>query len=228
MAKELPVNQIICGDCLEVMKDWPDGCADLSIITDPVWPDCNTELIGADIAYDLWQWFLPLMPKNTRRLGVHLGCNSNPEFLSNTTRYLEFFRVAILEYTRPHYLGRLMYNFDVAYLYGEPPKSKINQHVIPGLCKDTSSNGKQSEHPCPRKIYHALWLVKWWTNLDDIVIDPFCGSGTTCIAAKKLGRRYIGIDISEEYCQIARERLKSVDTGVPVKEARAGQQALFK
>jgi len=42
-----------------------------------------------------------------------------------------------------------------------------------------------------------------------------------------LGREYIGIDISEEYCQIARERLKAVDTGVPVKEARKGQLPLF-
>jgi DNA modification methylase len=42
-----------------------------------------------------------------------------------------------------------------------------------------------------------------------------------------LGRNYIGIDISEEYCDIARARLKAVDTGVPVKEARVGQMALF-
>ena len=60
-----------------------------------------------------------------------------------------------------------------------------------------------------------------------IILDPFCGSGTTCVAAKMMGRNYIGIDISEEYCEIARERLKAIDTGVPVKEARAGQQPLF-
>jgi len=42
-----------------------------------------------------------------------------------------------------------------------------------------------------------------------------------------LGRRYIGIDISEKYCEIARQRLEAVDTGVPVKEQRAGQMALF-
>jgi DNA modification methylase len=42
-----------------------------------------------------------------------------------------------------------------------------------------------------------------------------------------LKRNYIGIDISPEYCKIAEERLRAVDTGVPVKEARAGQKALF-
>ena len=70
-------------------------------------------------------------------------------------------------------------------------------------------------------------LIEENSKPGDLILDPFCGSGTTCVAAKKLGRRYIGIDISEEYCQIARERLEAVDTGVPVKEARQGQGALF-
>lgn len=46
-----------------------------------------------------------------------------------------------------------------------------------------------------------------WTDPGDLVLDPFVGSGTTCVAAKRLGRHYIGIDISDEYCQLARERL---------------------
>jgi site-specific DNA-methyltransferase (adenine-specific)/modification methylase len=224
---DLPENQIICGDCLEVMKDWPDNCENISILTDPVWPDCNAGLAGQAEAYDLWQWFLCVIPPTAQRLGVHLGCNSNPEFLKNTSKHFPFFRVATLEYTRPHYLGRLLYNNDVGYLYGEPPKSKPGQHVIPGVCKDTSSTGKEADHPCPRKISHALWFVKWWSEENDIILDPFCGSGTTCVAAKMLGSRYIGIDISEEYCQIARQRLEAIDTGVPVKEQRKGQQALF-
>ena len=44
------------------------------------------------------------------------------------------------------------------------------------------------------------------------ILDPFLGSGTTAVAAKMEGRNYIGIEISEKYCQIARERLKSVTT----------------
>jgi len=48
-----------------------------------------------------------------------------------------------------------------------------------------------------------------WSNPGDIVLDPMCGSGTTCKMALKLGRRFIGIDISEEYCEIARKRIDS-------------------
>ena len=71
------------------------------------------------------------------------------------------------------------------------------------------------------------WLVGLFSNPGDLIIDPFCGSGTTCVAAKMLGRNYIGIDISPDYCEIARQRLEAIDTGVPVAEAKAGQLPLF-
>jgi len=51
------------------------------------------------------------------------------------------------------------------------------------------------------------WFIKLFTDGSSIVLDPFIGSGTTAMAAKQLGRKYVGIDINEEYCQIARQRL---------------------
>jgi len=82
-------------------------------------------------------------------------------------------------------------------------------------------------HPAEKPVGLLGKLIHAITITGEVVLDPFCGSGTTCVAAKMLGRNYIGIDISEEYCEIARQRLRAVDTGVPVKEQRAGQMALF-
>jgi len=62
-------------------------------------------------------------------------------------------------------------------------------------------------HPAPFPEDLATDHIRSWSNEGDIVLDPFNGSGTTCKAARELGRRYIGIDVNEEYCEIARKRI---------------------
>jgi len=54
------------------------------------------------------------------------------------------------------------------------------------------------------------WFIKLFTLPDDIVLDPFMGSGTTAVVAKQLKRNYVGIDISEEYCEQARKRVMQI------------------
>ncbi|KKN26084.1 hypothetical protein LCGC14_0878010 [marine sediment metagenome] len=82
-------------------------------------------------------------------------------------------------------------------------------------------------HPTEKPEVLMKWCIKNHSQPVDLILDPFCGSGTTCVAAKMLGRRYIGIDISEKYCEIARQRLEAVNTGVPVKEQQKGQMPMF-
>src|SRR3990167_674969 len=64
------------------------------------------------------------------------------------------------------------------------------------------------EHPAifPEKL--AADHIKSWSNKRDLVLDPMNGSGTTTKMAKQLGRKFIGIEISEKYCQLARDRLR--------------------
>lgn len=62
-------------------------------------------------------------------------------------------------------------------------------------------------HSAAFPISLPTWFIKLLTQPGDIVLDPFIGSGTTAIAAQQLGRNYVGIDICEEYCQMAEERL---------------------
>lgn len=65
----------------------------------------------------------------------------------------------------------------------------------------TECNNKNHSAAFPTSL--PSWFIKLFTEPDDLVFDPFVGSGTTCIAAKELGRNYIGIEIKEEYYKIA-------------------------
>ncbi|MEM3342307.1 MAG: site-specific DNA-methyltransferase, partial [Thermoplasmata archaeon] len=71
---------------------------------------------------------------------------------------------------------------------------------------------RENPHPAPFPIELPTRVI--YSILDEkkgIVIDPYCGSGTTLVAAKLLGQDYIGIDISKEYVQYAEERLKKYE-----------------
>jgi site-specific DNA-methyltransferase (adenine-specific) len=70
---------------------------------------------------------------------------------------------------------------------------------------------KNVNHPAPFPIelpYRCIKMLSW---KDAIVYDPFMGSGTTAVAAKMLGRKYIGSEISKNYCEIAENRLKLLE-----------------
>jgi site-specific DNA-methyltransferase (adenine-specific) len=61
-------------------------------------------------------------------------------------------------------------------------------------------------HPCQRRLEHLEWLVG--KLADGTVLDPFMGSGTTLVAAKGAGRKCIGIEIEERFCELAVNRLR--------------------
>ena len=67
----------------------------------------------------------------------------------------------------------------------------------------------KNHHPTVKPIELMSYLVTLGSRKDDLVVDPFVGSGTTCIAAKLLGRNYMGVEKDEDYAMIATERVKS-------------------
>lgn len=67
---------------------------------------------------------------------------------------------------------------------------------------------RRDEHPCQLPIPLLERLILMSTDEGDIIFDPFVGTGTTAVAAKKLGRKYIGIDIDSEYIKITEKNLK--------------------
>lgn len=63
-------------------------------------------------------------------------------------------------------------------------------------------------HPAPFPTALAERAIQLYSYRGDVVLDPFCGSGTTCAAAARLGRHYVGYDVSEEYCKLAQEHIQ--------------------
>ena len=70
-----------------------------------------------------------------------------------------------------------------------------------------TESAKRVGHPAPFPEELPYRLIQLYTFEGDVVLDPFCGSGTTCIAALKTGRHYVGFDINEDYVKLARERI---------------------
>jgi site-specific DNA-methyltransferase (adenine-specific) len=70
----------------------------------------------------------------------------------------------------------------------------------------TEDGSIQNQHPTVKPIDLMEWLVTLVSAEGQIVVDPFAGSGTTCKAAKQLGRSFIGIEQSAEWCDVARAR----------------------
>ena len=68
-------------------------------------------------------------------------------------------------------------------------------------------NSQNGFHPNEKPLKLMYYLMKTFSNDNSIILDPFMGSGTTLVAAKELGRKAIGIEIEEKYCEIAVRRL---------------------
>jgi site-specific DNA-methyltransferase (adenine-specific) len=85
---------------------------------------------------------------------------------------------------------------------------KIKGNVWTYLVGNTTSDAKSWKHPAKFPLQLALDHIQSWSNHNDIVLDPFLGSGTAGVAALKLNRRFIGIEISKIYFEIAKKRIE--------------------
>jgi site-specific DNA-methyltransferase (adenine-specific) len=86
-------------------------------------------------------------------------------------------------------------------------KGNIWEYVVGKKQEDQEAKGHPAPFPCELVRDH----ISSWTNPGDLVLDPMCGSGTTPRVACEMDRSYIGIDISHEYCEIARKRVRAIE-----------------
>ncbi len=193
------IDKIILGNCFDIMKDIPDNAIDL-IITSP--PFIEEELLSFNEKKDYYEVikdFISLSMKKSKWM-----------FMFNSSKRM----IDLCRLTNPRFI--LIWNkkftlspfkYEPIFLYTQDPNESIwGRGKIFTTCLSYSVKLKNKEHinENPIKLYETL--IKLYKKAE-IILDPFLGSGTSIIAAKKLGKHYIGIDINPTYCEIARKRI---------------------
>jgi DNA modification methylase len=118
-------------------------------------------------------------------------------------------------------------SYDVGYI-GQSDCKIINNvwHFDTGGGQSARDN-MASGHPAifPEELVEAH--IQSWSNLNDVILDPFLGSGTTTKITKKLGRKCVGIEISEKYCEIAKKRCSQSVMRLEIPKETIKQESLL-
>jgi site-specific DNA-methyltransferase (adenine-specific) len=272
MMQELPLNQIVLGDCLEVLKTLPENSIDL-IVTSPPYADNRKATYGGVTPDKYVAWFLPiteqllrvLKPSGTFILNIkekaqqgerhtyvielilamrQQGWLWTEEFIwhkknsypgkwpnrfrdawerclqFNKTRQFAMYQEAVMVPTGDWAKKRLanLSNTDktrdeskVGSGFGKNVSAWVGRDMaypdnVLHFATESSNTGHSAAFP------KALpnWFIRLFSAENDVILDPFVGSGTTAIVAKELNRQYIGIEILPDYHQLACNSLNEV------------------
>lgn len=255
----MQVNEIICGDCADVMKDWPENCVDLTITSPPYdnlrdyngyefnYREVLTHLYRITKAGGVVVWVVGDATIKGSETGTSfrqalcakdIGFNLHDTMIYEksgfsapmSNRYHQIFEyMFIFSKGKPKTFNLIRDRKNIWSRMGGQWKRQKDGKLVPGKNggKLATEYGMRFNiwryangggHVARNKIAHqhpaifperlATDHILSWSNSGDLVLDPMCGSGTTCVAAKRLHRNYIGIDISETYCSLAKQRIQ--------------------
>lgn len=232
------INKIVCGDCIKVMKDIPDGVVNVIVTSPPYnlknstgngmkdgrggkWS--NAKLINGYSNYgdnmphkEYVEWQKKCLKEMMRVLSEDGAIFYNHKWrvqnglIQNREDIVSEFPVRqVIIWKRKGGInfnpGYFLPTYEVVYLIAKSGfrlAKKANAHG------DVWEFAQELDNPHPAAFPVSLIERIVSSTTGKIVMDPFIGSGTTAVVAESLGRKYIGIDISDEYCKMAGERLE--------------------
>ncbi len=102
----------------------------------------------------------------------------------------------------------------------DPPRKKLDNDVIELMVEKEELHGKSLRefHSCPKPVKLYGQLVEAFAEIDHLIFEPFCGSGTTMIASHQMKRVCYGMEMSEKYCQVIVDRMKKLDPSLIIKK----------
>lgn len=243
------LNGIICGDCLELMKQIPTETIHLVITSPPYNVGINYDKHNDKMSYvEYLDWMKKVWIETKRVLvpGGRFALNIAPTSIKNfrpvhhdfTNQLREIgmiFRTEIIWYKQtmrrrtawgswkspsdPHIVPSweyvLVFSKDSWKLVGNPKDTDITREEFMRFSDgfwyippETNRRG----HPAPFPENLIYRLIKFYTYKGNVVLDMFGGTGTVALVAYKTGRQYIHIDISEDYCNVAKKRLQEASS----------------
>jgi modification methylase len=249
------IGHVLHGDCIEIMKDMPDKCVDI-VITSPPYnqlgsriPDKPTGMHKDDawlskvraigygddmdeVDYQKWQSAIILESARVSKGLVwynHKNRYRNGRVVSPMSWIgNDIYAEIVWDRGGSMVLNAKRYapSDERIYGIGKPHFWNDQNNTMMTVWRVAMERGIDG-HPCPFPIEIPRRLIESSALPHGVILDPFCGSGTTLVAAKMLGRRYIGIDIEEKYVKIAEERLRNTTPPLPFTTEKMEQAALI-
>ena len=189
---------VVQGDCLELCAVLGSGCFD-AIIMDPPFgigfasqPTKWQRRAGMDREY--WDEFPPDITNLMHLAPVRIIWGGNYFPLPISKSWLCWYKPG-----SPPSMG----DFELAWTNLDKPTAHFTQSI-------SATNAERVGFPTQKPLALMEWTIKQ-AGMPETILDPFLGSGTTAVAALKLGRHFLGFEISEAYCKIARDRIALVE-----------------
>jgi len=213
----MKTNHIYQGDCLEIMKTFEDKSVDLVLTDPPYGIGINkmgfTNNLQGGVAKrtdykGMADWDSVKLTKDyfdeifrVSKNQIIFGGNYYTEFLKPKSCWIVWDKRTADKYSNDFADGEMAWtSFD--------KPMRIFRFLWSGMLQENMKHKETRHHPTLKPTELMKWCLEKYSEDGDTILDPFLGSGTTAVACKQLNRNYIGIEISEKYCEIARERLK--------------------
>ena len=205
-------NRVLHGDCIEFMRQFRRASIDF-VLTDPPYLINYSSNDGRTVPNDNNdEWLKPAFAEIYRVLRWNRFCvsfyawNRADKFIA-AWREAGFHIAGHLTFIKKYASRKrfLAYTHENAYLLAKG-RPALPARPLPDVIEWQYSGNKL--HPTQKPLCVLTPLIESFSLSGDVVLDPFCGSGSTLLAARRSGRRYLGSELSQTYFQLAEQRLR--------------------
>jgi adenine-specific DNA-methyltransferase len=208
------LNRVLQGNCVEVLSQLPASSVDM-VLTDPPYIARYVSRNGQRVANDdRADWLQPAFAQIFRVLKQNAFCISFYGW-HQVDKFMQAWRLAGF---RPvgHLVFQKSYASKERFLSYRHEQAYLLAKGNPGLPEKPISDVQPWKysgnrfHPTEKSVSSLMPLIEAFSRPGNVVLDPFCGSGSTLIAAALLKRQYIGVELTHQHCATARRRTLGV------------------